>query len=202
MADLSGAHMVGEAIVALLRTRRQLLDQSNLLGPVSSSQDIAQASVGKLVSNQPPTGGLSLTCYHMARSQHGQSVRRGADAAAGNGISLELHYLLACWSGTAGDELALMSWAMLELNRYPVIGPGQLPGTGWGRDEMIQLSPGDESPDQLFRIWDGFKTKYRLSTTLRARVLRIGYGAAPDGPPVVASRFAFAHGDVAMEPAA
>ena len=200
MADVAAPHFVGESVVALLRARRSLLLDSGQLGLVPATQDIAHVPVAKLVSTTPPTSGLSLTCYHIARSDHSQSVVPGRSPAGAIGISLELHYLLASWGGTASEELALMSWAMLELNRYPVLGPGQLLGGGWERDESIQIVPGTETQEQLGRIWEGFKAKYRLSATFRARILRIGYGRPDDGPPVVASRFSFADGDVALEP--
>lgn len=202
MADVAAPHLIGESIVALLRARRALLAESGLLGSVPATQDIAHVPVAKLVSTTPPTSGLSLTCYHLARSDHAQSVVAARQPASSIGISLELHYLLASWAGTASEELALMSWAMLELTRYPVLGAGQLLGEGWSRDEIIQIAPGTETPEQLARIWDGFKAKYRLSTTFKARIVRIGYGTPADGPPVVASRLSFAHGDVAVEPGA
>ena len=93
-----------------------------------------------------------------------------------------------------------MAWAMLELNRYPLLGAGQLVGSGWSRGESVQLIQGGDTPEQLARIWDGFKIKARLSATYRARTLHLGYGPAGDGPAVVASRFSFADGDVAVEP--
>jgi Pvc16 N-terminal domain len=200
MADVGAPHAVGESIVALLRARRALLADAGQLGAVPGTQDIAHVPVAKLVSATPPTSGLSLTCYHVMRSDHAQAATAGGSGAAGIGISLELHYLLASWAGTASEELALISWAMLELTRYPVLGPGQLQGSGWARDEAIQLVPGSESTEQLARLWDAFKSKYRLSTTYRARIVRIGYGTADDGPAVIASRFSFAAGDVAVEP--
>lgn len=200
MADIAAPHFIGESIVALLRARRSLLAESNQLGPVPATQDIAHVPVAKLTSATPPTSGLSLTCYHIARSEHAQAVTPGRSSADGVGVSLELYYLLASWAATASEELALISWAMLELGRYPVLGPGQLLGGGWARDESIQIVPGTDSPEQLGRIWESFKSKYRLSTTFRARIVRIGYGRTEDGPPVVASRFSFAAGDVALEP--
>jgi hypothetical protein len=200
MADVAAPHFVGESIVALLRARRALLADAGRLGLVPPTQDIAHVPIAKLVSPTPPTSGLSLTCYHVGRSDQAQPVMAGRNAASGIGISLELHYLVASWAGTAAEELALISWAMLELTRYPVLGPGQLLGTGWGREENIQIIPGTESAEQITRLWDSFKVKYRLSTTFIARIVRIGYGTPSDGPPVVASRFSFADGDVALEP--
>ncbi len=200
MAGLGAVHLVGESIVGLLNQRRALLAQGSNLASVPGTQDIAHVPVAKLISNSPPSSGLSLTCYHIARSDHAPPVTSGGSRSQRIGISLELHYLLACWSGTASDELSLMSWAMLELNRFSTLGAGQLLGDNWDRDEIIQVAPGDETPEQLARLWDSFKTKYRLSTTYRARVVRIGYGSGQDALPVVASRFSFADGDVAMEP--
>lgn len=199
MADVAAAHLIGESIVALLQARRSLLASSNLLGIVPATQAIAHVPVAKLVSATPPTGGLSLTCYHIARADQARALPGGGGSEA-IGISLELHYLLACWEGTAADELAMMSWAMLEMNRYPVLGPGQLLGNGWSRDESIQVTLSTDTVEQIARIWDAMKAKYRLSATYRARIVRIGYGQADAGPPVVASRFGFAAGDVALEP--
>lgn len=200
MADIAAPHLVGESIVALLRARRSLLAEAGQLGMVPETQDIAHVPVAKLVSTTPPTSGLSLTCYHISRSDHAQAAVPSRGPGNSIGISLELHYLLACWAGTASDELAFMSWAMLELNRYPVLGAGQLLGDGWSREESIQIAAGGDNLEQLSRIWEALKLKYRLSATYRARIVRIGYGATQDGPPVVAQRFSFAHGDVATEP--
>lgn len=193
--------MVGESIVGVLNQRRALLAQEGTLAPVPATHDIAHVPVAKLVSASPPTSGLSLTCYHLARSDYAPPVTSGGERSQRIGISLELQYLLACWSGTAADETALMSWAMMELNRFSTLGPGQLLGEVWERDEVIQLAPGSETPEQLARIWDGFKAKYRLSATYCARVVRLGYGSGQDALPVVASRFSLADGDVALEPA-
>ena len=89
---------------------------------------------------------------------------------------------------------------MLELNRYPVLDRAQLlGGDEWSREEMVQLVPDDSDFDRLYRLWDALKQKYRLSSTIKARVIRIGYGPSTDGLPVAASRFSFEHGDPVME---
>ncbi|MCJ2186486.1 DUF4255 domain-containing protein [Novosphingobium beihaiensis] len=200
MAKVGAVHMVGESIVGMLNQRRALLAKAGTLAPVPATHDIAHVPVAKLVSNALPTSGLSLTCYHIGRSNHAPAIASSGMRAERVSISLELQYLLACWSGTASDETALMSWAMMELNRFATLGRGQLLGDVWERDEVIQLAPGDEAPEQLARIWDGFKAKYRLSATYRARVVRLEYGTGEDALPVTASRFSFADGDVALEP--
>jgi hypothetical protein len=200
MAGLGAINQVGESIAALLRARRSLLAAENRLGPVPASQDIAHVSVAKLTGTTPPTSGLSVTCYHIGRSDHTIAQAAAQDPSTSTGISLELSYLLASWSPTPSEEQSLLSWAMLELNRYPVLDRGQLVGgEDWSREEMVQLVPDEIDFDRLLRLWDGFKQKYRLSCTIKARVIRIGYGPGTDGLPVTASRFAFEHGDPAME---
>jgi hypothetical protein len=110
---------------------------------------------------------------------------------------------MVSWSSTSLEEQALLSWAMLELNRYAVLDKGQLAGgDAWERGESIQIVPEDPEPEKLFRIWEALKQKYRLSTLFKARVVRIGYGPARDALPVVATRFSLEHGDPVSEAAA
>lgn len=192
MAGLGAINQVGESIVALLRSRRSLLADENRLGPVPSSQDIAHVPLAKLTGTSPPNSGLSITCYHIGRSDHRIAQGSARDPSVSTGISFELSYLLASWSSVALEEQSLLSWALLELSRYPVLDRAQLGGDGWSRDETIQIVPDDSDPERLYRLWEALKQKYRLSATFKARVIRIGYGPTTDALPVVASRFAFA----------
>jgi Pvc16 N-terminal domain len=201
MADLGAVHSIGETIVSLLTTRRSLLAAENRLSPVPADAKIHHVPLATLVGPTPPTGGLSITCFHIGRSDHTLARQAMQDPSQSAGISLELSYLMASWSSTTSDELSLFSWAMLELNRFPVLDSGQLPAAGWDRGESVQLVPDQADPERLFRIWDALGPKYRLSTLFKARVVRIGYGPLADALPVAASRFSFAHGDPATEPA-
>lgn len=202
MAALGAVNLVGESIAALLNSRRSLLAAEDRLDAVPSSQEIAHHSISKLIGNSPPTSGLSLTCYHIARSDHTLGRFAAQDPSQGIGISLELSYLLAAWSAAPAEEQALMSWAMLELDRFAMLDKGQLVGgDSWDRGETIQIVPEDPDPERLFRVWEALKLKHRLSTLFKARIVRIGYGPIADALPVAASRFSFAHGDPAGEPA-
>jgi hypothetical protein len=201
VADLGAVHSVGETIVALLATRRSLLAAEGRLSPVPPEAKIHHVALAALVGPTPPTGGLSVTCYHIGRSDHTLGRHAMQDPSQSAGISLELSYVLASWSSTTVDELSLLSWAMLELNRFPVLDSGQLPAIGWERGESVQLVPDESDPDRLARLWDAFGQKYRLSTLFKARVVRIGYGPLADALPVAASRFSFADGDPIAEPA-
>jgi hypothetical protein len=192
---------VGETIVKLLSNRRSLLAAEGRLKAVPADAAILHVPISKLIGSTAPTSGLSVTCYHIARSDHTLARQPMQDPSQGAGISLELSYLLASWSGTTIDEQSLLSWAMLELNRYPVLDRGQLPAAVWERGESIQLVPDESDPERLYRLWDAIGQKYRLSTLFKARVVRIGYGPTADALPVVASRFAFANADPAEAPA-
>lgn len=200
MAGLGAVNQVGESIAALLRARRSLLAAEGRLGPLPASQDIAHVPLSTLNGTTPPASGLSITCYQIARSDHVIAQSASQDPSASTGISLELSYLIASWSSTASDEQSLLSWAMLELNRYPVLDKSQLLGGDiWSRDETVQIVPDDSDFDRLHRIWSTLKQKYRLSSTIKARVIRIGYGPSTDSLPVAASRFAFAGADPLTE---
>lgn len=202
MAELGAVNLVGESIVAVLRARRSLLQAESRLDPVPAAAEIAHVPLSKLTGAAPPTGGLSLTCYHVGRSNSVPGRGPIGDPSQGAGISLELSYLLACWSTTTLEEQALLSWAMLELDRYPTLDQGQLlGGATWTRGESIQIVPDDSEPERLFRLWEALKLKHHLAALYKARVIRIGYRATVDAPPVAASRFSFADGDPIAEPA-
>lgn len=196
MASLSAIHNIGESIVQLLRNRRGILAAENRLGPIPAAENILQIDLSKL-SAAAPTAGLALTCYHIGYSDHTAPRMASQDVAASHGISLELNYLISSWSSNAAIEAAHVSWAMLELSRYPTLDRGMLiePDT-WERDESLQIVPENVAPEQIFRLWDALKMKHRLSALFRVRVVRLGYGPIADAPPVVASRLSFAHGDV------
>lgn len=199
MAQLSAIHDVGESIALLLQRRRALLAAAGQLGPVPASEAIVHRPLSEISASTPPSSGLSISCFEIGHSQHTLSRTALPDPASGQGISLELRYLIACWSGTASAELAFLAWALLELSRHPVLDRSVLVNpASWERGETLQIAPEPMTAEELFRVWDSLKQKYRLSAVFRVRVVRIGYGPGTDGPPVVASRVQFEHGDIEL----
>lgn len=199
MAELSAIHDVGESIALLLQRRRALLAAEGRLGPVPASEAIVHRPLGEIAAATPPSSGLSISCFHIGPSEHTVARAPVPDPTQAHGISLELRYLVTSWSSTAASELAFISWAMLELSRHPVLDRSLLiNAANWARGESLQISAEEASAEELFRIWDALKQKYRLSAIFRVRVVRIGYGPTADGPPVVASRLQFEHGDVEL----
>jgi len=199
VAELGAIHDVGESIALLLQRRRALLAAEGRLGPVPASEAIVHRPLGEISAASPPSSGLSISCFHIAHSEHTLARSAMRDPATAHGISLELRYLMVSWSSTASSELAFLSWAMLELSRHPVLDRSVLVNSAnWARGETLQIAAEEVAVEELFRIWEALKQKYRLSAVFRVRVVRIGYGPIADGPPVVASRFQFEHGDVEL----
>lgn len=195
MATIAAVNQVGETLVALLRARRDLMAAAGQLGPLPAAFDIAHLSTAKLAST-PPTTGLSLTCYRVAMSEHPANRPPVRDPARTASIAVELQYLIAAWSSAVADEQAIMTWAMLELAGHPVLDRSLLTGANvWGRDETVQIVPDTQSSEAVFRIWDAIQSKYRLSDTFRARVIRISHGPGEQWPPVLATRFGLADTD-------
>ncbi|MGE0221999.1 MAG: DUF4255 domain-containing protein [Acetobacteraceae bacterium] len=196
MATLAAVNQVGESIVALLRARRDLLAADGQLAPVPAALAITHASLGQLATTQEPTAGLTVTLYRVSMSDHPTPRVQARRPASGASIAVELHYLLTAWPAATADEQAIIAWAMLELAAHPVLDRALLQGANvWERDETVQIVPDTIPNDELFRIWDAIQHKYRLSTTFRARVVRIGYGPPETWPPVVATRFGLADTD-------
>jgi hypothetical protein len=196
MATLDAIKQVGESVVKLLRDRRALLAAEGRLGPVPPTADIAHLSAARLATGTEPTAGLTLTLYRVAPSDHAAQPAPMREPSRPASLALDLYYLLACWSAAPAEEQALLGWAMLELARFPILDRSLLTGTSvWDRAETVQIVPETITTEALMRIWDGFQRKYRLSTTLRARVVRISYGPDASWPPVVATRLGFADTD-------
>ena len=196
MAGLGAVNQVGESIVAMLRARRDLLAAENRLAPVPAAFDITYLSMSRLATQPEPTGGCTLSCYRIAMSDHAAQRAPSRGQAGATSLSVDLHYLFAVWASSAVEEQSIISWAMLELLAHPVLDRSVLPNDGsWARDETVQIVPDTITDDALFRIWGAAQRKYRLSTTFRARVVRIGFGPTEEWPPVVASRFGFSDAD-------
>ena len=201
MATLASVNQVGESVAAVLRARRDLMASANQLNSLPAAFPIEHVSAARL-GTTPPTGGLSVTCYQIAPSEHVRKPPATRNAAESATIQVELRYLLAAWSAPPAEELAMVTWAMLELARHPVLDRSALLGTDvWERGEIVQLLPEAAPAEQVFRIWDAFGQKYHQSFTFLARVVRITYGPTDEWPAVVATRFGFADADPLTEEA-
>lgn len=198
MAGLAAVNLLGDSIAAMLAARRNLLAADGKLGPIPAALAIDQVPLSKLATATDPGSGLTITCTRIALSEHAKVRPQTRDAASGAELALEVTYLLTAWGGGAdSDEQSILTWAMLELTARPVLDRSVLLGgpNVWAPEEVVQIVPETLSDDALFRLWGALQHKLRMSTTLRARVLRIGYGPGDSWPNVVATRFGFANAD-------
>lgn len=196
MAGVAAINLVGETITAILKARRDLLASDNLLAPVPNAVDITHLSLGKLVTAAAPTTGLTVTCYQIGASDQPANFSKVPGEPKRPEIALELHYLLASWSGKAEEEQAVLAWAMLELSGHQMLDRSLLQGGDvWDREEAVQLAPKPMAADELYRLWDATGQKMRLSAAYTARVIRLRGPRSADAGPVVASRMGFAPSD-------
>lgn len=108
-------------------------------------------------------------------------------------VSVNLHYLLSFWAGSADSEQLVLAWTLRQMHQTPVLDPSILSQeAAWSPDDVIQLIPEELSTDDLMRIWDTLDPDYRLSLSYIARVVRIDPDAVAEHRRVVAARFDYA----------
>jgi hypothetical protein len=156
------------------------------------------------VGTAAPTldGAVTLLLYRVTANEHVRNASR-LDAAGRENVplSLDLHFLLTAWAGTALAEHTLLAWAARQLQQRPVLDAASLTGdAAWGATDVVHLVPAELSVEDMMRVWDGLEPSYRLSMSYVARVVRIDTDGVPPGLPVVARRLVFG-GVVATRPA-
>lgn len=192
MAGFGAIFDVGQTVVNLLNDRRKLL------GTVVNLPEtflINNVSIGQFSKDaNPPTESMTLACYRVLPSSHHrpQTPTRGTQRPSR--LSIDLHFLLTVWAKDLAIEQTMLAWAMFELHRHPVFDQSLLNGGAgiWDRDEIIHFVPEPITHEAMFRIWDSFMLKYRLSATYCARVIQITAGIEPDHLPVVRTKFGHA----------
>lgn len=131
-----------------------------------------------------------LTINEQMRNAVGGQVQRSA-SQSNRPLMLDVHLLLAVWSGNAARELAVFVWVMRELHRVPVLDASALSSDGgWSSDEVVQLVPAEMSVEDMMRLWDAIGPAYRLSASYVARIVQVDVEEAI-APPVVVRRFDF-----------
>jgi uncharacterized protein DUF4255 len=185
VTNVFAIHSVGQSLVTYLTNTypAELREHHDCAFTLLSSADLAQDEI-------EPTK-VSLYLYRVTMNEHLRSARRGLDAAHdGTPLSVDLHYLLTVWAGTALEEQIILAWAMRQLQQHPVLDRSSLsPEADWNPGEFIQVIPAELSNEDVMRIWDALQPSYRLSVSYIARVVRIDADAVPAAPPVVATRF-------------
>lgn len=187
MANVEAVHLVGQSLATYLRNAYPEPFRSDIpcTFDVLSSSQIADET-----GFDPPA--LTLYLYRITLNEHLRNARGPtASGAPAGALSLDLHYLLTAWGDTARDEHIVMTWALQELHRRPVLDLSSLsPLGGWGPGDFVQLIPAELTTEDLMRIWDALTPSYRLSVSYIARTVHIDLPDAA-GLPVVATRFTY-----------
>jgi hypothetical protein len=136
---------------------------------------------------------LSLYLYRVTMNEHLRNVPRtnhSFDATAP--LAVDLHYLMTVWANNALAEQTILSWAMSELYRHPILDKSSLSAEAdWDKADFIQLIPAELSNEDIMRIWDAIDPPYHLSVSYVARVVRIDVDAFESSRAVVATRFSY-----------
>lgn len=134
---------------------------------------------------------VPILLYRVNMNQHLRTSGRPANPEMDPPpLSIDLHYLLAFWAGSAEVEQLVVAWTLRQMHQTPVLDGSILSGEAdWAPDDVIQLIPEEISNEDLMRIWDALEPNYRLSLSYIARVVRIDPDETRDHLRVVATRF-------------
>lgn len=187
MANHFAIHSVGESL-------RKYLESSYpeaLRTKISCSFRLV--SSGELTDTSNFGTTLSLYLYRVTMNEHLRNVPRTNDAVdAGAPLAVDLHYLLTAWANNALAEHTILSWAMRELYRRPILDKSSLSSEAdWSMGDIIQLIPAELSNEDVMRIWDALEPPYHLSVSYIARVVRIDVDPFESSRAVVANRFSY-----------
>ncbi|MDZ4796905.1 MAG: DUF4255 domain-containing protein [Bryobacteraceae bacterium] len=187
MPNLLATHSVGNSLINYLRNA---YPQS--LRAVQAI-DFRLLSTDELAGKPELRNVLSLLLYRITQNEHLRNTRLpNAPSDAPAPLSINLHFLLTVWAGSALVEHSVLTWAMRELHRRPVFDLSILSAdAAWAPGDVVNIIPEELNSEEIMRIWDTLDPKYRLSVSYVARVVRIDDDVLPTGLPVVATRLSY-----------
>ena len=84
-------------------------------------------------------------------------------------LPVDLSYLITPWGRGPEDEHQILGFGLQALYDHAQLGRGDLIGTSWLPDDLVQLIPECLSLAEHFCIWDTVQL-YRQSVTYMARI--------------------------------
>jgi hypothetical protein len=100
-------------------------------------------------------------------------------------LPIDLHYMITAWARDTRGELAIVGRVLQVLYDRAELGPADLQGASWERDDTVQLVLESLPIEDHYRVWDTTDVPYRLSLTYIARVMGIAPAEALRFAPVV-----------------
>ena len=190
MANYYAIGATCEAVVRLLRQawRPELFDGANLQFRVYRTADFAA----------PMDVGVSLFLYRAMIN----GVQRTPPGRPGPGgerrrpqLPLDLHFLLTPWAKEASLEQEILGWLMRTLEDTPILPAGLLNAAVpavFGSEETVEITGGQLSNEEVFRIWDVLPHDFQISVPYIGRIVRIDSELEQrDGGPVLSRKLEF-----------
>lgn len=103
-------------------------------------------------------------------------------------LPVDLHFMITAWARDTRGELAIAGRILQVLYDRAELGPADLQGASWERDDTVQLVLETLPIEDHYRVWDTTDIPYRLSLTYMARVIGIAATEALRFAPVVEAR--------------
>jgi hypothetical protein len=179
MAGADAVRDMAETLVFLLRAGIPAMDPSK----------IAVATPDEFEALRDPiTPNITIFLYRISVNPHMRNdpSRARADGSVQRApLPLELSFLITAWAKDTKDELKLVGRVLQVLEAHGELGPADLVGTSWDKDDSVQLVIDSLPLEDHYRIWDANEVPYRLSLTYTARVIGLMSTDVLTPPPVV-----------------
>jgi hypothetical protein len=165
VADPDAVRDMADTIVFLLRAGIPSVDPTK----------IAVATPDEFETLRDPTKpNITVFLYRIAlnpQMRNGPRRVRADGALVPPLLPLELSFLITAWAKDTRDELRLIGRVLQVLHEHRELGPANLVGTSWEKDDVVELVLESLGLDDHYRIWDANEVPYRLSLTYMARVV-------------------------------
>jgi len=178
MASDAVVRDMSDTVTALLKAGVPPLVNANDI--LLSTPDDFQA-----VPNQPT---LTIFLYRITVNPE---MRNGPRRVLADGrttrplLPIDLHYMITAWARDTRGELAIMGRVLQVLHDRAELGPADLQGASWERDDTVQLLLESLPIEDHYRVWDTTDVSYRLSLTYVARVIGVAPAEALRFAPVL-----------------
>ena len=178
MAGADAVRDIAETLVFLLRAGIPAMDPAK----------IAVATPDEFEALRDPVKpNITIFLYRIAVNPHMRNDPRrlrpdGSMQQAP--LPLELSFLVTAWAKDTRDELKLVGRILQVLDDRRELGPADLVGASWDKDDTVQLILESLPLEDHYRIWDANEVPYRLSLTYLARVVGLSATEVVTPPPV------------------
>jgi hypothetical protein len=182
MATADVVRDMSDTIVALLKSG---------VPPLVNANDIAIATPDDFQAS-PNSPMITIFLYRVTVNPE---MRNGPRRTLADGrttrplLPLDFHYLITAWAKDDRGELQIIGRILQILYDRAELGPADLQGGSWDRDDSVQLILETLPMEDHYRVWDTTDVPYRLSLTYLARVIGIAPTEITRTAPVVEAVF-------------